>query len=210
MREVTGRGSPPLVLRAQKHRLRERALAQRRALSPDLVAAAARSAARHILGAEEVIRAPRVALYAALPDELPTADLFHELRRAGKVCLLPRVESVELGRRLAFCAVERWEDLLPGSFGVREPPEGCGEFRPARGDVVIVPGVAFDAEGWRLGWGAGHYDRAFPPGAADAPLLFGLGFEAQRVESVPHDSRDRRMDAIVSERGIWRIARAAT
>ena len=81
--------------------------------------------------------------------------------------------------------------------------------RPGPGDVVIAPGVAFDAEGWRLGWGGGHYDRAFPPEAAEAPLLFGLAFELQVVESVPHGSRDRRMDAIVTERGIRSVTRVA-
>jgi 5-formyltetrahydrofolate cyclo-ligase len=181
-------------------------LARRRALPPEAARAAARSAERHLLGAAELLCARRVALYAALADEIATAGLFHGLAKAGKVCLLPRVVA---GRRLAFCAVERWEDLVPGSFGVSEPPEGCPTIRPGPGDVVIAPGVAFDAEGWRLGWGGGHYDRAFPPEAAEAPLLFGLAFELQVVESVPHGSRDRRMDAIVTERGIRSVTRVA-
>jgi 5-formyltetrahydrofolate cyclo-ligase len=181
-------------------------LARRRALFPEVAAAAARAAERHLLGAAELIRARRVALYAALAEELATAGLFHGLAKAGKVCLLPRVEP---GRRLVFCAVDRWEDLRPGTFGVSEPPEGCPVVRPGPGDLVIAPGLAFDAEGWRLGWGGGHYDRTFPPDAAEAPLLFGLAFELQVVESVPHGSRDRRMDAIVTERGIRRVARAA-
>jgi 5-formyltetrahydrofolate cyclo-ligase len=79
---------------------------------------------------------------------------------------------------------------------------------PGPGDLVLVPGIAFDAQGYRLGHGLGCYDAAFPPGAASPPLLFGVAYEFQIVESVPHGSRDRRVDAIVTERTIRRIGGA--
>lgn len=100
--------------------------------------------------------------------------------------------------------MERWRELCPGRFGVLEPPAGAPEEAPAVGDAVVVPGVAFDRAGGRLGRGGGHYDRAFPPGAPGAPLLVGFAHAFQLVECVPSDSHDRRMDAIVTERGmIW-------
>jgi 5-formyltetrahydrofolate cyclo-ligase len=78
-----------------------------------------------------------------------------------------------------------------------------------RNDVVLLPGVAFDRNGWRLGRGGGHYDRAFPPGA-ESPWLVGVGYSFQWLAEVPHDSRDRRVDAIVTEHGwVWR-ARGTT
>ncbi len=194
-------------LQAAKRRLRQSMGAQRRGVAPGDAEAAAESAARHLLADSSLLAADRVAAYAALRDELPTRALLDGLAAVGKVLLLPRVDP---DGRLAFCAVERWADLVRGPHGVLGPPEGSARFQLERGDVAIVPGVAFDPDGWRLGRGGGTYDRTFPPDAANPPLLFGLGYEFQVVASVPHDSRDRRMDAIVTERGIRRLARVSS
>jgi 5-formyltetrahydrofolate cyclo-ligase len=70
-------------------------------------------------------------------------------------------------------------------------------------DLVVVPGLGFDAAGWRLGQGGGHYDRTFPAELREAgPRLVGFAFDVQLVPRVPHDSHDRMMDAIVTERRI--------
>ena len=142
--------------------------------------------------------ARRVALYAALPDELSSRPCFEAVIASGRSALLPRVEAPG---RLAFHLVECWGALEPGRYGVATPPADTSQIVPAEGDLVLVPGVAFDAGGWRLGRGGGFYDRAFPdrPGG---PLLCGMGYEFQRVAAVPHGSHDRRMDAIVSEHGL--------
>jgi 5-formyltetrahydrofolate cyclo-ligase len=152
----------------------------------------------HLLAERAIRDARRVAMYAALPDELPTRPLFDALVSAGKPCLLPRIAP---GRRLVFAPVERWEGLHRAGYGVLEPPEAEPPCELSDGDVVIVPGLAFDRAGRRLGRGAGYYDRTFPPGGGRQPLLVGVACEAQIVESVPADSHDRAMDAIVTERG---------
>ena len=118
------------------------------------------------------------------------------------VRLLPRCEA----RRLVFSVVKRWGDLRPGRYGVLEPPEGEPVADPGADDIVLVPGVAFDRAGHRLGRGGGYYDRTFPPGRPGAPVLFGLAFDFQVVDAAPHDSRDCRMDAIVTECGLRRIS----
>ncbi len=196
----------PPDLQAAKRRLRQSLGAQRRAVARGDAETAAVSAARHLFADSPLLAADRVAAYAALRDELPTRALLDGLAAAGKVLLLPRVDP---DGRLAFCAVECWSDLVRGPLGVLGPPEGSAPIQLERGDVAIVPGVAVDPEGWRLGRGGGAYERTFPPDAANPPLLYGLGYEFQVVASVPHDSRDRRMDAIVTECGIRRLARAS-
>jgi len=66
--------------------------------------------------------------------------------------------------------------------------------------VVIVPGVAFDRRGYRLGRGAGYYDRTFPPGEPRRPRLLGVIWSDRLLDSLPHDSHDCGMDAIVTDR----------
>lgn len=192
-------------LAERKRQLRVALSARRRAVPLDVAEAAGRMVCAQLLTAPELEAVGCVALYAALRDELPTRACFEGLRRLGTRCAFPRVQGE---RRLVFHLVDAWEQLRPGSHGVPEPPEAAPRLRPGPGDLVLVPGVAFDAQGHRLGRGLGCYDAAFPPGAAGPPLLFGVAYEFQLVARVPHGSRDRRMDAIVSERTIRRIGGA--
>lgn len=147
--------------------------------------------------------APRVALYASLPDELPTRPLFEALARAERPRLLARV----CGERLEFAPVERWEELRSGPFGVLEPPAAARAEALGEADAVLVPGVGFDRRGHRLGRGRGFYDRTFAA-RRGAPWLFGFAYDFQVVDAIPHDSQDRAMDAIVTDRAIyWADAR---
>jgi 5-formyltetrahydrofolate cyclo-ligase len=194
---------PPADLKVAKRRLRREMAARRRGVGRDEAEAAGRELAARLAGCPAFQVARRIAFYAALPDELPTRVAFGAALERGCQALFPAVEGE---RRLVFRPVERWEDLKPGRYGIPEPPEQGPAQRLEEGDLVLVPGVAFDAEGHRLGRGGGFYDAAFPPGAR-APLLYGVGFEFQVVDAVPHGSRDRRMDAIVTERIIREMPR---
>ena len=182
-------------LAAAKRELRRRARDRRE----EFAAAAPQVAERiyeHLFAQPAFRSAGQVAIYAALPDEVPTRPLFDSLTRGGTACLLPRV--VPAGP-LVFARVEDWDELRPGRLGVLEPAASAPAVVPGPDDVVIVPGIAFDRAGWRLGRGGGYYDRTFPAGAGPQPLLFGVACEGRIEESVPHGSHDRAMDAIVTE-----------
>jgi 5-formyltetrahydrofolate cyclo-ligase len=188
-----------MKLEAAKRDLRRQVGARRRALSASSLDSVAERVCEHLFAERAFTGARRVAIYAALPDEVPTRPLFETLTRAGTTCLFPRVAPAG---RLCFSRVERWDDLHPrGDYGILEPSEAAPVVEPGDGDVVVVPGVAFDRTGRRLGRGKGMYDRSFPASDGPQPLLFGVACEAQIVESVPADSHDRSMDAIVTERG---------
>ena len=144
-------------------------------------------------------RAARIALYAALPYEIPTRTLFDAVIAKTGAALLPRTTD-PIG--LEFFAVERWEELRPGAFGVLEPRADGTRVRLRPDDLVVVPGVAFDRAGYRLGHGKGYYDRAFATELGDSPTLVGFAYEFQIVDAVPHDERDRQMDAIVTDQEI--------
>jgi 5-formyltetrahydrofolate cyclo-ligase len=174
---------------------------RRRRISPASAAAAATAVSEAVREDPRVRRAKRIALYAALGDELPTRPLFEALRSRGAVCLFPRFA----GDAMEWARVDTWDALVRGRFGVLEPAAAGSEVLE-RGDVALLPGLAFDRQGWRLGRGGGHYDRAFAAADASRPWLVGVGYSFQWVEEVPHDdSRDRRVDAIVTESGwMWR------
>ena len=169
----------------------------RRGLGEAEASAAADEVALHLLRLPELEPPAQVALYAAQPGELPTRPLFDALRANGRTPLFPRC----VGDRLEFAAAERFEDLAPGRYGVAEPVGPAVTL--GAGDAVIVPGLAFDDQGRRLGQGGGYYDRTFAPGS-DGPRLVGVGFDLQRVEAVPVGRGDRTLDVVVTERGVFR------
>jgi len=182
-----------------KRRLRRQMSLLRNEVAPADSARAGEAAAKTLMDLDWVKRAPRIALYAALPYEIPTRLLFDAVVGKVGVALLPRtVDPVGL----EFFAVQRWEELQPGVFGVLEPPADGTAVRLGAGDLVVVPGVAFDEDGYRLGHGMGYYDRAFAAELGDSPTLVGFGYEFQIVDAVPHDERDRQMDAIVTDQKV--------
>ena len=157
--------------------------------------------ARRLLDLYELSGAARVALYAALPGELPTVDLLAALRARGQATLFPR--CTEAGR-LEFAPAENFEELASGRYGVAEPVGPAVRLDPR--DAVVVPGLAFDVAGHRLGRGGGFYDRTFPVGDA-GPFLVGVGFAFQRLDDVPAGARDRGMDAVVTETESLRVTK---
>jgi len=132
-----------------------------------------------------------ILLYSALPDEVPTQGLMDDLVAQGKMVVLPRVVSdtdMELRRYTGQ------QDLQTGAYGILEPTGELFTDYDAI-DVAIIPGMAFDAEGHRLGRGKGYYDRFL----ARVPHLYkiGLCFSWQMVDHVPCDEHDAVMDEVI-------------
>ncbi|MCP3983874.1 MAG: 5-formyltetrahydrofolate cyclo-ligase [bacterium] len=135
----------------------------------------------------------RVALYASLPDELPSRPLFDRARAAGKILLWPRIDR----GGLVFARCDAWEALVPGRFGVLAPlPEAPAESLDS-GDLLLVPGRAFDATGARLGRGGGHFDRVLARRGATPAV--GVAFSCQLVKRVPVEPHDQSVDAVLVE-----------
>lgn len=138
-----------------------------------------------------------VAGYIATGSEADPAPLMAAARRAGASVALPHTVSREDPIRFLL---DDGTPLIPGPFGLTQPPHDAPEIAP---DLVLVPLLAFDARLHRLGQGAGHYDRALL-GLRKA-LRVGIAFAGQRVESLPVDAWDQPLDAIVTETDIiWR------
>lgn len=148
-----------------------------------------------VLLAGKVAGGEVIALYANKGSEVETHVLDRDLRAAGFRIAYPRVEQI--GRELAFFETTI-DALVPTRWGLREPA-GDGA-RIAIGDIAafVVPGLAFDRQGGRVGWGKGHYDATLAVARAHV-LTIGLAFECQMTDGVPHEPHDIALGAIITE-----------
>jgi 5-formyltetrahydrofolate cyclo-ligase len=132
-----------------------------------------------------------VALFAPMSTE-PDLDLLwnHGALVEHSLLSYPKRE----GKTLSFHLISALAELIPGRFGIREPAPGRS---PKQLDLIVVPGLAFSAQGNRLGRGGGFYDR-FLATLPQTTFKLGVCFEFQRVSSIPHEPHDVTMDAVVS------------
>jgi 5-formyltetrahydrofolate cyclo-ligase len=170
----------------------------RLAQDPPAMAAASLPAQARLCALPSFARARRVGLYLARPDEVATARILEAVYAGGREAAVPA--RVGDSWEYRFCRLRPAAPLRAGSMGIGEPAEP--EWVDADGlDFIVVPGVAFDARGRRLGHGRGCYDRLLA--GAGRAFKAGLCFEWQMVETVPTDNRDVAMDAVVTDSGLY-------
>ncbi|MGA2280691.1 MAG: 5-formyltetrahydrofolate cyclo-ligase [Verrucomicrobiota bacterium] len=135
-----------------------------------------------------------VLFFAPRPDELDLWPLLEEALAAGKIAALPCYHPAD--KNYVACQVQNVRsDIVTGQFGIREPAARCPEIPLSRLDLILVPGVAFDWHGHRLGRGKGFYDRLL----ADARgVKCGIAFDEQMVNEVPAGPSDVRMNFILT------------
>lgn len=190
------------TLAIEKRELRERARAQRAELArtqPDFAQRIAQYAAEL-----PVTPATTVAGYRAVGDEADPSRLLDALRAQGHEICFPRVHIK--AHPLAFHVPTADEPWLTGAFGIPEPRADWPSVFPA---VLLVPLLAFDAEGYRLGYGGGYYDRTLAHVRAQRLVTaIGIAFAGQEVPRVPREPNDQRLDMLVTEAGIRRFPKA--
>ena len=174
-------------------------LARRGLIGPDEREAKERAIGERLLALDAYKGAKTVLFYASFRDEAGTLGLIESAVRSGKRVMLPRVEGPEL----ALYYIGSTAELVMSRMGIPEP---AGQKKTAAGiseaDVVIVPGVAFDLSGGRLGYGKGYYDKllARREKAKRIPLA-ALAYEAQIYEgTLPLMPHDVRMDFVITEK----------
>ena len=187
----------------QKQSLRKQCLTLRERVRPDEAKTASLDLAKHLLSLIPE-NASVVAGYKAVRGEIDLDETMAQLSTRGHTLALPVV--VGLHQPLVFRQWRIGHPLELGQFGIKVPPQSEPELTP---DAVIVPLVAFDKAGYRLGYGAGYYDLTLRQlrEAQKKVQIIGAAFSAQQVESIPAEAHDEKLDAVVTEKEIIRFSR---
>lgn len=183
-------------LKRRKRALRREARARRDGMTPEERERKSEEVAANVLALPAVADAATVMAFSSFGSEVDTGPIIERLERDGRRVALPRVE----GRDIVAVAYRSDDRVRPTSFGAMEPAGG-EMLAPEEIDVVIVPGLAFDQSGHRVGYGRGFYDRflvTLPPDA----LTVGICFSVQLVDEVPHGHGDRPVDLVMTEHGL--------
>jgi 5-formyltetrahydrofolate cyclo-ligase len=191
-----------MTIASSKQEIRARALDRRAALI-DTVPELSRWLAERFLASIPLRSGAVVSAYFAIGDEADPTPLLNLLREKGHEIVLPRVTG--RGRPLDFHIWDMSAALVPGGFGLSEPSV---EWRKIDPDILIVPLLAFDALGYRIGYGAGFYDRTLAKLRASRDVMaVGFAFAEQEFADLPHDDNDERLDWIVTQHGARRFER---
>jgi 5-formyltetrahydrofolate cyclo-ligase len=163
---------------------------------------AGRRAADHFLAAIALEPEAVVSGYWPVGDEFDVRPTLERLHAAGHACCLPVV--VGKTKPLLFRRWEPGDTLVPAALGIPVPLPEADELVPA---VLLVPMLAFDDAGYRLGYGGGFYDMTLDAlrAGGGAPIAVGAAFAGQRVAQVPRDANDERLDWILTEDGARRF-----
>ena len=186
----------------ERAELRQHMRDRRMALAPGERIAAARAVGELLETLPEFLTDLRVGAYWAVRGELPLSHALPALFRRGQIVFLPVLGSRD---QLRFAPWLPGQDLAANRFGIPEPEQNAANAVDPHGlDVVLVPLLAFDRRGHRLGTGGGYYDRGFAfLQGRERPahtLLIGVGYAFQEVPMLPVEAHDVRLDYIVTER----------
>jgi 5-formyltetrahydrofolate cyclo-ligase len=192
--DASAEGSPQAALRRE-------VLARRDALGPAARVWASAAIFGRIITLTEFRAAVTILGYCAFGSEPVTGFFLRTVLGAGKTLVLPRIDRAT--RALVLHRVDAPErQLRAGVWGIREPDASrCPPVDPAAVDFVLVPGVVFDREGGRIGYGGGYYDRLLAawPGLPRVAAAF----EAQLVDRVPRRAHDALVSRVATERAMY-------
>ncbi len=136
--------------------------------------------------------AKSVFVFISYKSEVDTKKIIEDIIKDGKKLLVPLVK----GKDMIAVEVRGIEDLEPNKMGILEPKSGEEVLNV---DLTITPGLAFDSEGYRLGYGGGYYDKFF---AKVDTIRMGIGYSDQIVEEVPHEDYDKKLSYLLTDEGL--------
>jgi 5-formyltetrahydrofolate cyclo-ligase len=189
-----------------KIEIRKRMLDIRNNLTDEAVKAKSELIAQKVLQTPEYNESVNILLYADYSHEVGTGKIYEDAIKRGKRVYYPKSDA--LTNTMEFYRVLSMGQLESGYKGIREPKEVQSLrywLNKNEDTLIIVPGVAFDTQGYRLGYGKGFYDKYLSNKRQISTIA--LAFSTQIVDEIPHDSHDIKMDKIVTEEIIYSFLR---
>ncbi len=184
-----------------KKMLRSSVLALRDSMDMTEIEEKSRIIKDRLLGLDEFLASRTVLFFLSFGKEVRTEEMVRESLALGKNVLVPKTDTKN-HRLILSRLLDYDDDLAPGVWGIPEPrPKALRPVDPPEVDLVIVPGVAFDLDGNRLGYGGGYYDRLFPTLKKATPLV-ALAFACQLVATVPTEEFDQQIDCLLTEESV--------
>ncbi|MBQ7943378.1 MAG: 5-formyltetrahydrofolate cyclo-ligase [Lachnospiraceae bacterium] len=190
-----------------KKQIRKQMLALRNAMTHDEVVQKSEAIVQKVLQTNEYKEAQNILLYADYCHEVMTRALFEDALLHKKKVYFPKSDG--LTNTMEFYQVVSVKQLFEGYKGIREPKEDAGKrfvWNPCEDTLAIIPGVAFDTRGYRVGYGKGFYDKYF---SNKRPItMMALAFANQITEEgIPTDEHDIKMDKVITEEIIYSFLR---
>ncbi|MCY7389608.1 MAG: 5-formyltetrahydrofolate cyclo-ligase [Burkholderiales bacterium] len=183
-------------LHTEKKQMREAILALRDAMPAASRSAASRLIIEKICGLPAYQHARTVLAYSGFGSEIDTSALIERIIADGKIAVLPRVDRA--AQSLILHSVKSLAELVPSKWGIREPFAEAPVICASGIEFILMPGVAFDRIGNRLGYGRGYYDRLLL-GADPALARVAAAFSCQIVARVPIAPHDQKIDTVITE-----------
>lgn len=169
--------------------------------------AAAAQAAMHFAQSLIFRQSQHIACYFPIQSEINTEAIIHEIWKNKKDCYLPVLSKLD-SKQLTFHAYRVGDNLVCNQYDIPEPILSP-QINPEELDLVILPLVAFDKNGYRLGTGGGYYDYTFAflqHQIDQKPFLMGVAYAVQESTILPADSWDIRLNAILTEKGMINVS----
>lgn len=191
----------------ERKQIRQQLRQLRRQQTPHQAQVRSEAICRHLMSSAAFRNSRRIALFLSNDGEVDLQPLLARALAMGKQCFLP-VLHPSGHNRLWFMRYDEATPLYQNRYGIDEPPTlWRSRCEPWALDMILMPLVAFDEQGNRLGMGKGYYDRTLAYLARRKnwrkPRLYGVAYDFQRMDTLPHESWDVPMEAAVTERGVF-------
>ena len=184
---------------SMKQDLRKMIREKRKHISQEFIKSNSQKIKTRLFLTDEYIKAVTILIYVSYDAEVSTHEMIKESIIDGKTMIVPK--SLLRSNSLLLSHLKEWDELEPGAYNILEPKsEFIREVNEDILDLVIVPGVAFDCFGNRLGHGKGYYDRLLKK-IHNIPII-GLAFEFQILNMIETEEHDEKIDLIITEERI--------
>ena len=180
----------------RKKQLRKEILSRRKTLQSVEKSAKDTAITKKLLDFDKVKKASVILPFVSTKDEVDTSDFIAECIKLGKTVAVPRCKDE---CNMEFCVISSSSDLEKGMYGIYEPKKDCAvlEAEKITDSVLIVPGLCFNDEGFRLGYGKGYYDRFI---SRYKGYSIGVCYKEFMTDEIPTDEYDKPVDTVITDR----------